>query len=198
MTGDRLHLGVILASTRAARKGAAVVEWFLPLAAAHPAFETELLDLGAWRLPLFDEPAHPRLRQYRHDHTKAWSRAVDAKDAFVIVTPEYDHGPPGALTNALHYLVHEWAYKPAGFVSYGGVSAGTRAVQHAKLTLVTLRMVPLVEAVAIPFFSQHLDPESGRFDPGEVQAKAAHVMLDELERWARALRPLRAPREASR
>jgi NAD(P)H-dependent FMN reductase len=93
--------------------------------------------------------------------------------------------------NALDFLVQEWAYKPAAFVSYGGVSAGLRGVQMAKQQLSALRMIPVVEAVAIPMFSQHLDAETGRFDPGEVQQKAAAAMLDELLKFSQALKPLR-------
>ena len=94
--------------------------------------------------------------------------------------------------NALQYLVREWAYKPVGFVSYGGVSAGTRGVQMTKQIVTALRMMPVPEAVAIPFFAQHVDRETGAFEPGAVQAKAAGAMLDELHRWATALEPLRA------
>jgi hypothetical protein len=76
-------------------------------------------------------------------------------------------------------------------VSYGGVSAGLRSVQMAKQTVTALKVMPMVEAVSIPFFQQYIDESAGTFDPGEVQAKAAQVMLDELLRWAEALKPLR-------
>ena len=113
-------------------------------------------------------------------------------DAFVFVTPEYDFGAPASLVNALQCLVKEWAYKPVGFTSYGGVSAGLRGVQMTKEIVTALKMMPMAEAVAIPFFNQHIDAAAGTFDPGEVQAKASTVMLDELVRWAEALRPLRS------
>jgi NAD(P)H-dependent FMN reductase len=93
--------------------------------------------------------------------------------------------------NAIDYLVHEWAYKPVGFVSYGGVSGGTRSVQMIKQLVTSLRMMPIPEAVSIPFFTQYVDEESGTFDPGETQANAATVMLDELLRWSGALAALR-------
>jgi NAD(P)H-dependent FMN reductase len=111
----------------------------------------------------------------------------------VFVTPEYDYGTPAPLANALQYLVHEWAYKPLGFCSYGGVSAGTRGVQMTKQIATTLKLVPMFEAVAIPFFAEKIDSELGVFRPGETQEKAAVVMLDEMLRWERALRTLRAP-----
>lgn len=184
-------LEVIVASTRPQRKGRAVADWFVPIAERHAGFDVELVDLAEVDLPMFDEPEHPRLRKYAHEHTKRWSATVERADAFIVVTPEYDFGPPGSIVNALQYLVHEWAYKPMGVVSYGGVSAGTRSTQLLKQYAGALRMVPLVEAVSIPFFTKHLDAKTGEFDPGEVQEKAATAMLDELARWERALRQLR-------
>lgn len=187
-------LQILTASTRPGRQGPAVADWVEAQARRHGAFRLERVDLAALGLPLLDEPAHPRLRQYEHAHTRAWSETVDRADAFVVVTPEYDHGPPATLVNALQYLVHEWAYKPMGFVSYGGVSGGTRSVQMAKLTVTALKMMPMVEAVAVPFFAQHIDEDTGVFSPGEVQEGAAAAMLSELLRWSEALRPLRSRR----
>jgi NAD(P)H-dependent FMN reductase len=184
-------LQIVTAATRPARKGSAVAEWTVAQARAHQKFEIEPVDLATVNLPLFDEPKHPRFADYEHEHTKRWSATVSRADAFVFVTPEYDHGPPAALINALQYLVKEWTYKPVGFVSYGGVSAGTRGVQITKEICTSLKMMPMFETVAIPFFAQHIDAKSGVFDPGEVQTKALGVMLDELLRWANALAPLR-------
>jgi len=190
---DRLRLAVIVASTRPGRAAPFVANWFEAQAQQFGRFEVEMIDLAELALPLFDEPAHPRLRQYGNEHTKRWSETVARADAFVIITPEYDHVPPAALTNALQYLMQEWAYKPAGFVSYGGVSAGLRGVQQTKLLLNALRMVPVLEAVSIPFFAQHIDREKGSFEPGETQEKAAQAMLAELHKLATALRPLHTP-----
>jgi NAD(P)H-dependent FMN reductase len=164
-------------------------------AQSHGKFELELVDLAEVNLPLLDEPQHPKLRQYEHEHTLAWSRTVSRADAYVFVTSEYDFGPPASLINAMQYLLHEWSYKPLGLVTYGGVSGGTRSAQTIKLTATALKMMPMVEAVSIPFFTQHIDKESGAFDPGDIQAKAAVLMLDELYRWAEALLPMRAPRQ---
>ena len=76
---------------------------------------------------------HPRLQEYQHAHTKRWAESVNSADAFAFVTPEYNYGPSPALVNALNYVYVEWNYKPGGFVSYGGVSGGLRAVQAVKL-----------------------------------------------------------------
>jgi NAD(P)H-dependent FMN reductase len=189
---EMLNLQVIVVSTRDERKGPVVAEWVVEQIRRQGQFEVEVVDLAEVGLPLFNEPRHPRLQQYEHEHTKRWSETVSRADAFVFVTPEYNFGTPPSLVNALDYLVKEWAYKPAGFVSYGGVSAGLRGVQMSKSFVAALRMVPMVEAVSIPFFTQHIDADTGRFDPGEVQEKAAKAMLDELLKWAGALEPLRA------
>jgi NAD(P)H-dependent FMN reductase len=184
-------LQVIVGSTRPGRKGLAVARWVQELAEAHGGFDVELVDLAEIGLPVFDEPHHPRLRQYTQPHTRAWSAIVDRADAFVFVTPEYNHSFPAALKNALDYLNAEWADKAAALVSYGGVSAGLRAATALKPVLASLRMVPVVEAATIPFFTQFLT-EDGEFVPNEQLAGGAKAMLDELLRLTTALRPLRA------
>jgi NAD(P)H-dependent FMN reductase len=185
------RLQIIIVSTREGRKGTAVAAWFERQARQHGGFEVDVVDLADMNLPLFDEPEHPRLKKYQHDHTKAWSARVDSADAFVFVTPEYNFSAPPSLLNALDYLAREWAYKAAGFVSYGGASGGTRAVQMAKWTMTTLKMVPLVEAVAIPFFTKFIDASTGVFAPEQTQDAAAATMLNELGRWTAALAALR-------
>ena len=184
-----MKLQVIFASTREGRQGFPIAEWVLERARAHGKFEPELVDLREVNLPLFDEPHHPRLRQYQHPHTKSWSAIVAAADAFVFVTPEYNYGMPPALLNAIDYLFAEWAYKPASIVSYGGVSGGTRSAQMTRQMLTGLKVMPLPEGVSIPFFSKMIS--EGRFAAGELQEKSAVAMLDELGRWAVALATLR-------
>jgi NAD(P)H-dependent FMN reductase len=190
----KLH--VILASTRPGRAGEPIADWFVERARAHGAFDVELVDLAEVALPFFDEPAHPRLRRYEHEHTKAWSRRIDAADAFAIVTPEYNFGYPATLKNAIDYLHFEWQHKPVGFVSYGGVAAGTRAVQQLKQVVTTLKKLPLFESVSIPFHTQFID-EEGRVQANETMETAADAMLDELLLSEEALRGRRtAVREA--
>jgi NAD(P)H-dependent FMN reductase len=115
---------------------------------------------------------------------------VAAADAFVFVTPEYNYGPTPALLNALNYVYREWNYKPAAFASYGGISGGMRAVQTTKLTLTTLKMVPILEGVVVPMVAQQLN-ERKAFVPTTLHTDSAGIMLDELKRWAEALKPLR-------
>ncbi len=187
-----LTLQIVVCSTRPGRKGPAIAAWMEAQARRHDKFTVELVDLAEVNLPLFDEPKHPRLQQYEHEHTRRWAAIVDRADAYVFVTPEYDYGPPASLLNALQFLLKEWEYKAAGFASYGGVSAGTRGVQMTKQVITTLGVMPLPQAVSLPFFAKSLNEETGVFDPGETQEKAATLMLDELHKWAAALKPLRA------
>lgn len=185
------RLTIVIGSTRPGRAGLPVAQWFCDRAHAHGRFDITTVDLAHLDLPMMDEPKHPRLREYTHGHTLNWSRIVEASDAFVLVTPEYNCGYPAALKNALDYLHHEWHHKPVGFVSYGGVSAGTRAVQQLKQVVTTLKMFPLFESVSIPFYPQFM--VDGRLQPNETLVEAAQVMLDELVRTEAALHSMRSP-----
>jgi len=186
------RLLVIVGSTRPGRVGLPVGEWIAARAREHAAFDVDFADLGAIDLPLMDEPNHPRLRGYTQQHTKDWSARVDAADAVVLVVAEYNYGYTAPLKNAIDYLHQEWKHKPVGFVSYGGVAAGTRALQQLKQVVTTLSMLPLFEAVNIPFVAQFLDDE-GAFAPSELLEQAAVTMLDELARVAPVLAQLREP-----
>jgi NAD(P)H-dependent FMN reductase len=183
-------LTVIIGSTRPGRAGLPIAQWFIGRATAHGAFDVRVVDLAELNLPLLDEPNHPRLRQYVHQHTKDWSAIVDASDAFVIVTPEYNYGMTAPVKNAIDYLNQEWKDKPVGFVSYGGIAAGTRAVQQLKQVVTTLKMLPVFESVNIPFHTQFIDEEDV-VQPNEIMLQAASAMLDELARTELALRSLR-------
>jgi NAD(P)H-dependent FMN reductase len=190
-------LMIVIGSTRPGRAGISVAEWFIEHARGHGEFEIEVADLAELNLPLLDEPNHPRRRQYTQQHTRAWSEQVDAADAFVFITPEYNHGYPAALKNAIDYLHWEWADKPIGFVSYGGVAAGTRALQQLKPVVSVLKLVPVSEAVNLPFFSQFIN-EDGVLEPNEVMEQSATAMLNELVRIESALAPLRSSALAAR
>ncbi|NNM97815.1 MAG: NAD(P)H-dependent oxidoreductase [Candidatus Dormibacteraeota bacterium] len=184
-------LQIVIGSTRPGRVGLPVTEWFHGVASSHGGFEIELIDLAEVGLPMMDEPNHPRFHNYVHPHTKAWSATITRADAFVFVVPEYNYGLTAPVKNAIDYLQVEWQYKPIGFVSYGGVAAGTRAVQMLKQVVTTLKMVPVFESVNIPFVAQFLD-DDGRIQANQVMDEAATAMLDELARWAEPLMGMRA------
>jgi NAD(P)H-dependent FMN reductase len=185
-------LQIIIASTRPGRVGPSVASWIHQRAIAHGGFDVELIDLAEVNLPMFDEPNHPRLHQYVHQHTKDWSATIGRADAFIFVIPEYNYGFNAAIKNAIDYLNAEWKHKPVGFVSYGGVGAGTRAVQMLKQVITALSMVPVFDAVNIPFIQQFLDDER-KLQPNDIMETAATTMLDELVRWTATLRALREP-----
>lgn len=189
-TQDRLRLMVIIGSTRPGRVGPAVANWFARRVEEDGRFELDLVDLAELALPFMDEPNHPRLQKYTHPHTIAWAARVEAADAVVFVTPEYNHGFPAPLKNAIDYLQIEWGHKAAGFISYGGVSAGTRAVQMLKQVVVALRMMPATAAVPIPFIARKIDAD-GQFQADQPLEDSVAAMLPEMERIARALRTLR-------
>jgi NAD(P)H-dependent FMN reductase len=191
---SRPVLEIVIGSTRPGRVGLPVAEWVHERALAHDGFAAELVDLVRVALPLFDEPQHPMLHTYVHQHTKDWSAIVDRADAFVFVVPEYNYGFNAALKNAIDYLHVEWQYKPVGFVSYGGMAAGTRAVQMLRQVIAPLKMVGLFEAVSIPFVAKCLDEHKTKLHADQGMEVAADLMLTELVRWAAALRPLRPPR----
>jgi NAD(P)H-dependent FMN reductase len=185
-----VKLLVIIASTRPGRVGRTIGDWFVAQAVSHGGFDVEVADLAELDLPMFDEPHHPATGQYVHEHTKRWSAIVDSADAFVFVMPEYNFSFNAALKNAIDYLNREWQYKPVGFVSYGGVSGGLRAVQMIKQVITTLRMTPVVDAVVVPMVRTMLDDDG--FHPTDLIAGSAKIMLDELVRVGRAMATMRA------
>jgi NAD(P)H-dependent FMN reductase len=182
-------LQVIVTRTRPGRIGLPIGQWFQRTANAHGAFDVEWVDLAEWNLPFMDEPHHPRLRKYTHEHTKRWSTLVERTDAVVFVMPEYNHGYIAPLKNAIDYLLHEWSYKPVGFVTYGGVVAGTRAMQLLLPVLVELRMTPCIAAVNIARVSELM--KEGEFHATESVESAAQRMLSELVRMEAVLRDVR-------
>jgi NAD(P)H-dependent FMN reductase len=184
-------LQIIIASTRPGRVGPAVAAWFHDRALKAGDFEVELIDLAEVNLPMFDEPKHPRFGEYVHQHTKDWSATIRRGDAFVFVIPEYNYGYNAAIKNAIDYLNQEWQYKPLGFVTYGGVAAGTRAMQMLKQVVGALKMVPMTDAVNIPFVQQFLD-EQRVLQPNDIMESAATALIAELARWTSAMQSLRA------
>ena len=184
------NLKIITASTRPGRKGPALANWIFDLAKKHTEFTVELLDLAEINLPFLDEPNHPRFQKYTKEHTKKWSATIAAADAFIFVTPEYNFGYPASLKNALDFLYNEWTYKPVAFVSYGGIAGGTRSMQALKQVISAMNMVPVLEAVNVPFFTKYID-EQNKFNADETIQKSAEGMLKELGRWTETLQQMR-------
>lgn len=180
---------LIVGSVRPGRIGLPVAEWVRSVVAADARFELDFADLAEIRLPFMDEPVHPLKRQYEQPHTIAWSRRVDAADAVIIVTPEYNHSYSPVLKNALDYLNQEWRHKPVGSVSYGGVSGGTRGAISLDPVLVGLGMVKTTTSVEINFVARHVEDDV--FTPDEKHEGTLATMLDQLDALAGALKTLR-------
>ena len=183
------NLKIITSTVRPGRKGPLITEWITNIARQHSSFNVEVLDLAEINLPMMNEPNHPAMKKYEHEHTKQWSAKIEGADAFIFVTAEYDYNYPAPLRNALEYLYHEWGYKAAGIVSYGGISGGTRASNSLKADLSTFKMVPLTEAVNFPFFQQNISENA--FAANEAAEKSAREMLKQLARWTRGLKTIK-------
>ncbi len=184
-------LKIINSTVRPGRRGPLITAWIADLAEGDSNFTVEVLDLAEINLPMMNEPNHPSVKKYEHGHTKWWSAKIEEADAFIFVTAEYDFNYPAPLRNALEYLYNEWGYKPAGIVSYGGISGGTRAANSLMGDLSAFRTVPLVEAVYLPFFNKSIREETNKFEPGEISEKAALTMLTQLARWTKGLKAIR-------
>jgi len=187
-------LKIISSTVRPGRKGPLVAGWIATIAKQHPDFEVKVLDLGEINLPLMNEANHPVLQKYEHEHSKNWSAKISEADAFIFVTAEYDFGYPAPLRNALEYLYHEWKFKAAGIVSYGGLSAGLRAANSLKADLSTFTIVPMSEGVNFPFFQTNINDEN-EFVSNEAAEKSAAAMLKQLVRWTKGLQIIKADKD---
>jgi len=183
-----IRIGIIIGSTRPGRKAEAVAHWVHGVATKRSDAEFELVDIKDFDLPLLDEPMPPAAGKYSQPHTRAWAAKVASFDAYVFVTPEYNHGPSGALKNAIDYLYREWNNKAAGFVGYGS-AGGTRAVEQLRQVMGELLVADVRAQVAL---SLHTDFENfSTFKPAPMHEKSVNVMLDQVIAWGTALKTLR-------
>ena len=185
---DPLRVAIIVGSTRPGRKADAVAGWVRDVAARHGDATFEVVDIADQALPHLDEPLPPLAGQYTQPHTHRWAATVGSFDAYVFVTPEYNHSIPGALKNAVDFLFAEWNDKAAGFVGYG-VDGGVRAVEHLRLILGELKVAGVRSAVALSVFDDFRDHTE--FVPGPGHEENLTAMLDELVAWGSALKALR-------
>jgi NAD(P)H-dependent FMN reductase len=192
-----LKLKVIVGSTRAGRGADRILPWLVARAGADGRFDVDVLDLRSWALPMFTETVgtlgDPRNPSYSQPTVADWNRTIGEGDAFLFVTPEYNHSIPAVLKNAIDTVFLSFAFrnKPAATVAYsGGRIAGARAVEHLALIAVEAEMVPLRNAVLIPTVQQAFNPDGSPRDP-DTEA-AADVLLDDLAWWADALRQARS------
>ena len=183
-----IKIAIIVGSTRPGRNGEAVAKWVYEVSRKRSDAEFELVDIKDFNLPLLDEPMPPIMGQYSKPHTKVWAAKIGEFDAYVFVTPEYNHGTSGALKNAIDFLFAEWNNKAAGFVSYGGAS-GARAVEQLRLNLAEVQMATVRNQVLL---SMYTDFENfSVFKPGPTKEQSVNDMLDQLSAWGSALETLR-------
>jgi NAD(P)H-dependent FMN reductase len=183
-----IKVAVILGSTRPGRNGEAVAKWIYEIAQKRSDANFELVDILDYELPLLDEPIPPSMGQYKHPHTKKWSAKIDSFDAYVFVTPEYNHGTSAALKNAIDYLYKEWNNKAAGFVAYGS-AGGTRAVEHLRLVMGELQVADVRTQVSLSLF--HDFENFSSFKPNPHHEHSVNVMLDQVIIWGNALKNVR-------
>jgi NAD(P)H-dependent FMN reductase len=183
-----MKVAVILGSTRPGRIGEAVARWVHGIAARRSDADYELVDIKSYNLPLLDEPVPPSRGQYSHEHTKVWSAKIDSFDAFVFVTPEYNHATSGALKNAIDFLYREWNNKAAGFVGYGS-AGGARAIENLRLIMAEVQVADVRAQVML---SLATDFENfSVFKPAARHEQAVGAMLDQVVAWGGALKTLR-------
>jgi NAD(P)H-dependent FMN reductase len=185
-----LKIGIILGSTRPGRNGEAVATWVHEHARGRQDAQFELIDLQSFNLPLLDEPVPPSMGQYSKDHTKRWAAKIAELDAFIFVTPEYNHSTSGALKNAIDFLYAEWNNKAAGFVSYGS-AGGARAVEHLRLIMAEVQIATVRAQV---MFSLFTDFENfSTFKPGPQHEGMLKTLIDQVVAWGNAMRTVRSP-----
>lgn len=190
-----IKIKIILGSTRQSRFSDKPGEWILAEVQKADGVETELLDLRDYPMPFYDAPMSPAMvkdGEYPNDIVRQWAAKVKDADAFIVVTPEYNHGISGVLKNAFDSVYAEWNNKPIGFVSYGGVG-GARSVEHLRLVAIELQMAPIRNAIHIPGGPWNLLDERGNLKSGAFDQfqKNAEGLLHQLLWWARALKKAR-------
>lgn len=181
-----LNLAIIIGSTREGRFGDTVGRWFAKEAAGHGGFTVDLIDLIDIKLP----PTHQRKPTPEVD---AFRARLAAADAFVIVTPEYNHSYPASLKHAIDQGYVEWMAKPVGFVSYGGTVGGVRAIEHLRHVFAELHAATIRDYVCFLMARRQFDTDGNPIDR-EGPHNAAKIMLDRLAWWADALRNAREAR----
>ncbi|HTZ91198.1 MAG TPA: NAD(P)H-dependent oxidoreductase [Streptosporangiaceae bacterium] len=195
-----MKLQIIVGSTRPARAADKVVPWVTNRAALHEAFDTEVLDLRDWPLPMFGEhmgsigdPSDP---SYSDQAVRQWNRKIAEADAYLVITPEYNHSVPGELKNAIDSVFVSFAFrnKPMAMVGYsGGVGGAIRAIEHLVQIAVEVEAAPLRSTVVLPYVDKAFTEDGEPADPAtEVSLQ---ILLEDLAWWATALQNARAAGE---
>ncbi|MBN1601994.1 MAG: NAD(P)H-dependent oxidoreductase [Chitinispirillaceae bacterium] len=184
-----VRIGIIIGSTRPGRVGESVARWVSEVAGRRSDAEFELVDIKEYELPLLDEPVPPAMGQYSKEHTKKWAAKITSFDAFIFVTPEYNHSVPGSLKNAIDFIYAEWNNKVAGIVSYGS-AGGVRAAEHLRQIL---GEVQIADVRANVTFSLFTDFENfSVFKPAKNHEKTVDTMINQIVFWGTELKNIRS------
>lgn len=189
-----IKIQVIMGSTRQGRFVEQPAKWIFEKLKQKEDVEAELIDLRDWPLPFFDEPVSPGMmgimkKDYVNALGKKWAAKIGEADGYLIVTPEYNHGYPAVLKNAIDYVYKEWNNKPVGFMSYGGAAGGTRSVQQLRQVAIELQMVPIRNGLHIPMYWAKQD-EKGILKMDEYN-ETAEGLLNQLILWTKTLKTTR-------
>jgi NAD(P)H-dependent FMN reductase len=198
MNNTPINIKVIAGSTREGRFSDKAAAWIAEEIKKEEGVAVEVLDLRDYEMPFFNEPVSPAFKQepYKNEVVARFTKKIAEGDAFVIVTPEYNHGTSAVLKNALDWVYEEWNNKPVAFVSYGSVG-GARAVEQLRLVAIELQMAPIRNAVHIPG-EQYFPALFGKTDIKDLfagQTQKAKAMIDQLLWWARALKRSREEKQ---
>lgn len=183
-----IDIAIIIGSTRPGRKGEAVAGWVHDLAGKRGDAEFEVVDLTDFALPPLDEPMPAITGHYTQPHTRSWAAKIASFDAYVFVTPEYNHSAPGPLKNAIDFLYAEWTNKAVGFVGYGS-AGGARAIEHLRLVMSCLQVAHVSAQVELSLFTDFEDFTV--FEPAERHEDTLTTLLDQVIAWGAALKALR-------
>jgi NAD(P)H-dependent FMN reductase len=193
-------LQIIIGSTRPTRAADKVAPWVIERAKSHPAFDVEVLDLRDWPLPIFAEHLGSigdfNDPTYSDPAVKRWNQKIKAADAYLVITPEYNHSVPGVLKNAIDNIFVSFAFrnKPLVTVGYsGGIAGGVRAIEHLAQIAIEAELVPLRAAVVIPQVAEAFDESGVPINP--IADISLGVALDDLAWWSAALERARAAGE---
>ncbi|WP_229397753.1 NADPH-dependent FMN reductase [Micromonospora okii] len=183
-----ISIGVVVGSTRPGRKAEAVARWVRDIAAQRGDAKVELLDLADHPLPRLNLPLPPAMAPSDDPAVREWAARVASFDAYIFVTPEYNHSVPGVLKDAIDFLYHEWTNKAAGLVSYG-VHGGTRAAEHLRLVLAQVEVASVRSQVSLSLLTDFVN--FAEFRPVPAQARLVDDMLNQVIAWGGALGALR-------
>ncbi|MEU6712028.1 NAD(P)H-dependent oxidoreductase [Nonomuraea sp. NPDC046802] len=190
---DTMTLAVITGSVREGRFGPTVTNWFAEQAGEHALFAVDVIDLAETPLPV-TLPATPEEMtdvDGRPEDRRRLARRLAGADAFVVVTPEYNHSYPASLKNVIDWHFTEWQAKPVALISYGGWGGGIRAIEHLRTVFAELHAVTIRNSISFDQHWQRFDADGRPVDPVGPNG-AAKALLDQLGWWSRALREARA------